>query len=148
MRVMITGGMGVMGAEASRKFVHEGLRPVIFARHRDDGLIRDIVDEVDVELGDILDLPRLLQVMKKHKVTHVVHAAAFVGAVSAANPAQSIQVNVMGLVNMLEAARLFEVKRFVYTSAKGVYGAVGAEYSHPTYRKLPEDHPEESDPHL
>lgn len=141
MRVLITGGMGVMGAEASRKFVQEGHRPVIYARHRDDGLIRDIADKVDVELGDILDLPRVLQVMKKHRITHVVHAAAFVGAVSAANPAQSIQVNVMGLVNVLEAARLFEVRRVVYTSAKGVYGAIGAEYSHPTYRKLPEDHP-------
>ena len=39
MKVMITGGMGVMGAEASRRFVHEGHRPVIFARHRDEWLV-------------------------------------------------------------------------------------------------------------
>lgn len=141
MRVLITGGMGVMGAEASRRFVAEGHRPVVFARHRDDSLIRDIAGKVDIELGDILDLPRLLQVMKQHRITHVVHAAAFVGAVSAANPALSVQVNVMGLVNMLEAARLMEVKRLVYTSAKGVYGAPLPEHGHPTYRPLTEDHP-------
>lgn len=141
MKVLITGGMGVMGAETSRKFVNEGHRPVIFARHRDDTLIHDIIDKVDVELGDILDLPRLLQVIKMHKVTHIVHTAAFVGAVSQENPALSIQVNVLGTVNVLEAARLFEVKRVVYTSAKGIYGPIRGEYEHPTYKPIQEDMP-------
>ena len=66
MKVLITGGMGVIGAETSRKFVKEGYRPVIFARHRDESLIADIVDKVDIELGDILDMPRILQAIKKH----------------------------------------------------------------------------------
>jgi len=138
---MITGGMGVIGAEASRRFVREGHRPVIFARHRDERLLRDILDEVDVELGDVLDMPRLLEVIKRHRVTHVVHAAAFVGAVSQANPALSVQVNVMGMVNVLEAARAFDVERVVYTSAKGVYGPMLGEYGAPTYKPMPEDLP-------
>ena len=141
MRVMITGGMGVIGAEASRRFVREGHRPVIFARHRDERLLRDILDQVDVELGDVLDMPRLLEVIKRHRVTHVVHAAAFVGAVSQANPALSVQVNVMGMVNVLEAARAFDVERVVYTSAKGVYGPMLGEYGAPTYKPMPEDLP-------
>ncbi len=141
MKVLITGGMGVIGAETSRRFVREGYRPVIFARHRDDGLVRDILDRVDIELGDVLDMPRLLDVLKRHRITHVVHAAAFVGAVSQANPALSIQVNVMGTVNVLEAARAFDVKRVVFTSAKGVYGPVLGEYGHPTYKPVPEDLP-------
>ena len=141
MKVLITGGMGVMGAETSRRFVTEGHRPVIYARHRDEWLVRDILDKVDVELGDVLDLPRLMDVIKRHGVTHIVHAAAFVGAVSQANPALSVQVNVMGMVNVLEAARLFEIKRVVYTSAKGVYGPVLGEYGPPTYKPVPEDLP-------
>ena len=48
------------------------------------------------------------------------------------NPALSIQVNVMGLVNVLEAARALDVKRVVFTSAKGVYGPVTGEYGSPT----------------
>src|SRR5215467_6398776 len=141
MKVLITGGMGVMGAETSRRFVQEGHRPVIFARHRDEWLIRDILDEVDIELGDVLDMPRLLDVIKRHRITHIVHAAGFVGAVSAANPALSIQVNVMGTVNVLEAARAFDVKRVVYTSSKGVYGPALGEYGAPTYKPVPEDYP-------
>src|ERR1700687_3560478 len=141
MRVLITGGMGVIGAETSRKFVQEGHRPLIYARHRDEKLLADIVDRVDIELGDVLDLPRLLDLIKHHKVTHIVHAAAFVGAVSQANPALSVQVNVMGMVNVLEAARLTGVKRVVYTSAKGVYGPVLGEYGSPIYKPMPEDLP-------
>lgn len=141
MKVLITGGMGVIGAETSRKFVNEGHRPVVMARHRDDRLIDDIVDNIDFEAGDILDWPRLLEIIKKHKVTHIVHAAAFVGAVSASNPALSIQVNVMGMVNVLEAARAFDIHRVVYTSAKGIYGPVLGDYGAPNYKPIPEDAP-------
>ena len=144
MKVLITGGMGVIGAETSRRFVKEGYRPVIFARHRDDNLISDIVDKVDIELGDVTDLPRLMDVIKRNEITHIVHAAAFVGAVSQANPALSINVNVNGTVNVLEAARLFNVKRVVYTSAKGVYGPITGEYGAPTYKAIPEDMPKNS----
>lgn len=141
MRVLITGGMGVIGAETSRRFVKEGFRPVIYARHRDDHLISDIADKVDVELGDVTDLPRLMDVIKRNQITHIVHAAAFVGAVSQLNPPLSIQVNVMGTVNVLEAARLFGVKRVVYTSAKGIYGPVLGDYGAPHYKPIPEDMP-------
>jgi UDP-glucose 4-epimerase len=141
MKVLITGGMGVIGAETSRKFVREGHRPVVYARHRDDRLVGDIADKIDFEAGDILDMPRLLDVIKRHGITHIVHAAAFVGAVSAENPALSIQVNVMGTVNVLEGARLFDVKRVIYTSAKGVYGPVLGDYGPPHYKRMPEDMP-------
>src|SRR5579871_6362078 len=143
MKVLITRGMGVIGAETSRKFVREGHRPVIYARHRDDRLIFDIIDKIDFESGDVLDWPRLLDVIKRHKVTHIVHAAGFVGAVSAANPALSIQVNVMGTVNVLEAARSFDIKRVVYTSAKGVYGPILGDYGPPHYKPMPEDMPKD-----
>jgi UDP-glucose 4-epimerase len=141
MKVLITGGMGVIGAETSRRFVKEGHQPVVFARHRDDSLIPDILDKIDFEQGDVLDMPRILQALKEHSVTHVVHAAGFVGAVSAANPALSVQVNVMGLVNVLEAARALDVKRVVFTSAKGVYGPITGEYGVPNWKPMPEDLP-------
>ena len=104
-------------------------------------MVGDIVDQIDFEAGDILDMPRLLGVIKQHQVTHIIHAAAFVGAMSAANPALSIQVNVMGTVNVLEAARLFDIKRVVYTSAKGIYGPFVGEYGPPHYKPVHEDMP-------
>ncbi len=143
MRVLITGGMGVIGAEASRKFVREGHRPVILARHRDESLVRDILDEVDIELGSILDAKRLAEVIRAHKITHVVHTAAYISALSAAHPAESVEINVMGTVNVLEAACATNVERVVYTSAKGVYGPFRGEYGAPTYKLVTEDHPKD-----
>jgi UDP-glucose 4-epimerase len=64
-----------------------------------------------------------------------------IASVSAANPALSIQVNVLGLVNVLEAARALDVQRVVFTSAKGVYGPITGEYGAPTWKPLSEDLP-------
>jgi UDP-glucose 4-epimerase len=143
MRVLITGGMGVIGAEASRKFVREGHRPVLYSRHRDEALIRDIADKVDIELGSILDRARLAEVIKSRGITHVVHTAAYISALSAKHPAESVEINVMGTVNVLEAARAANVQRFVYTSAKGVYGPFRGDYGSPTYKLVTEDHPKD-----
>jgi UDP-glucose 4-epimerase len=143
MRVLITGGMGVIGAEASRKFVREGHRPVLYSRHRDESLIRDIVDKVDIELGSVLDRARLTEVFKSRGITHVVHTAAYISALSARHPAESVEINVMGTVNVLEAARAANVERVVYTSAKGVYGPFRGEYGAPTYKPIIEDHPKD-----
>jgi UDP-glucose 4-epimerase len=140
MKVFITGGMGVIGAEVSRIFVREGIRPVIFARHRDESLIGDIVNKVDIELGDVTDMPCLLHAIKKHQVTHIIHAGGLVSALAHANPPLGVQVNVVGTMNVLEAARLFDVKRVVFTSAKGVYGSFPGEYGHPTYKPVNEDY--------
>jgi UDP-glucose 4-epimerase len=141
MKVLITGGMGVIGAEATRKFVQEGHRPVIYARRRDERLIADILDRLDIELGDITDAERLGEVIKKHGITHIVHAAGYVSAPSAANVPQGIYVNVMGTTNVVEAAKNFGVERVIYTSAKGVYGPFLGEDGYPTYKPIHEDHP-------
>ena len=141
MKVLITGGMGVIGAMTTRKFVQEGHRPVVMARHMDKNLIGPIEDKIDVELADVQDFPRIISIIQNYKITHIVHTAALVGAISSKNPPQSIHVNVVGTVNIAEAARIMKVQRVVYTSAKGVYGYISGEYAHPTYRPLPEDHP-------
>jgi UDP-glucose 4-epimerase len=141
MKVLITGGMGVIGAEATRKFVLEGHRPVIYARRRDERLIRDVLAGVDIELGDITDATRLTEVLQQHKITHIVHAAGYVSAPSAANVPLGIEVNVMGTTNVLEAARQLGIERVVYTSAKGVYGPFLGQDGYPTYAPISEDHP-------
>jgi UDP-glucose 4-epimerase len=143
MRVLITGGMGVIGAEASRRFVREGHRPVLFSRNRNESLIRDILDKVDIELGSILDRDRLAEVFKARGITHVVHTAAYISALSTKFPAESVEINVMGAVNVLEAARAANVERVVYTSAKGIYGPFVGDYGAPTYKPITEDLPKE-----
>ena len=141
MKVLITGGMGVIGSMVSRRLVQDGHRPVIMARHLDRSLIRPIEEQVDIELGDVLDLLRILSILQSYKITHVIHTAALIGELSHKNPPQSVNINVIGTLNILEAARFMKVQRVVYTSAKGVYADTTGEYGPPTYKPLPEDYP-------
>ena len=141
MKVLITGGMGVIGSWVSTKFVQEGHRPVLMARHLDNNLIRTIKDKVDIELADVVDLPRILSIIQKYHVTHIIHMAALIGALSGQNPPQSIQINVLGTLNILEAARFMKVQRVVFASAKGVYAPIEGEYGPPTYKPITEDYP-------
>lgn len=141
MKVLITGGMGTIGSMVSKRFVQEGHRPVIMARHLDKSLIGPIEDKVDIELADLLDLPRIISIIQSYHITHIIHTAALLGTLSQKNPPYSVHINVIGTLNIVEAARLMKVQRVVYTSAKGVYGPIEGEYDHPTYKPVPEDHP-------
>ena len=141
MKILITGGWGVLGSAVTARVVEEGYRPVLMGRTLDKRLIGPVLERIDVEQGDVLDLPRLLSVMQAHKVTHIIHMAALIGALSAQNPPHSVHVNVIGTLNVLEGARLMGTKRVIFTSAKGVYGDITGEHGHPTYKPLPEEYP-------
>ena len=141
MNLLITGGMGVIGSMVARRFVQEGYRPVLMARHLDRSLIHLFENQVDIELGDVLDFPKILSVIQSYKITHIIHTAALIGVLSHKNPPQSVKINVIGTLNILEAARFMKVQRVVYTSAKGVYGDITGEYDHPTCKPFNEDHP-------
>jgi UDP-glucose 4-epimerase len=143
MKILVTGGMGVLGSAVCGRIVGEGHRPVVMSRSFDRNLIGSIQEDIDIELGDVLDLPRLLSIIQTYKVTHIIHMAALIGALSAQNPPQSVHVNVVGTLNILEAARLMGVQRVIFTSAKGVYGNIGGEYGHPGYKPLPEGYPKD-----
>jgi UDP-glucose 4-epimerase len=141
MKVLVTGGMGVIGSMVSEQFVQAGLRPVLMARHVDRNLIRTIEEKVDIELGDVLDMPRLISIIQRHGITHIIHMAALIGALSNQNPPHSVHVNVIGTLNVLEVARLMKVQRVIYTSAKGIYGHISGECGHPHFKALLEDYP-------
>ena len=56
MKILITGGMGVNGAVTARHLVRDGIRPVLMDNRMDTSLISDIEKDVDLVIGDILDL--------------------------------------------------------------------------------------------
>ena len=86
---------------------------------------------------DLRDYASIYRVFKEYKITHVVHSAAISHpGPSIENPLTTVQVNFDATVNLLEAARLFGVERFVYISSIGVYGRYYSE-------KVTEDHPTE-----
>jgi UDP-glucuronate 4-epimerase len=73
---------------------------------------------------DIADKPLLLAAMDEAKPTHIVHLAAQAGVrYGLENPQAYVDSNLVGFVNVLEAARAHRVAHLVFASSSSVYGA-------------------------
>ena len=143
MRILITGGKGVIGSCVARRMLKKGDEIVIFDPMPDTALINDFIDDVVVVGGDVLDLPLLLNTIKQHKVQKILHLAALIVPASQINPYRGFQVNALGTVNVLEAARITDCERMVFTSTKGVYAEITGKHAHPTYAPIDEDYPKD-----
>ena len=114
-------GAGLVGAQVARMLIERGERPVLFDTAAQPAALGEIFDVARAELmaGDILRPLALADAMLKHQVTRVVHTAAnpmrTLGAQR--DPFAAIQLNVMGTVNVIEAARVHGIKRVVVSSS-------------------------------
>jgi nucleoside-diphosphate-sugar epimerase len=120
MAVLVTGS-GLVGSQIARLLVEAGDPPVLLDLAPQLDALADVVDprRLTVVQGDLLNPLDLVRVLRDERITRIVHTAAnpllTVGAQR--QPASAIQVNIMGTVNLLEAARAFGVERVVFTSS-------------------------------
>ena len=122
MKVVVTGGAGFIGSHSVEALLAGGAHVTVFdnfSTGRRDNLPSDA--RLSVVQGDIRDPAALARVFKG--ATHVLHLAAQVSVrVSVDDPPASCQHNVLGFVNVLDAARREGVQRVVYASSAAVYG--------------------------
>ena len=69
----------------------------------------------------MLDLPALLSALEKFNVDTMVHTAGLIGGRVQENSYTGATNNILGTINILEAARLRKLRRVVYVSTFGVY---------------------------
>jgi UDP-glucose 4-epimerase len=141
MRILITGGKGVIGSWVARYMLEKGDEMIIYDQMQETSLVSDLLDDITIIDGDILDLPLLLNTIKQHKVKKILHLAALIVPAAQRNPYRGFQVNALGTVNVLEAARITDCERLVFTSTKGVYAEITGKHAHPTYLPINEDYP-------
>ena len=141
--MLVTGGFGVIGSFVTLGLLEKGLRPVVFSRRLDSTLVGDdILDRVDYIKGDVLDLPLLINTIKRFKVRKIIHMSALIIPEAQQNPYMGFKINCEGTINILEAARLGDsVGRTVVISSRSVYGPITDKCGHPTYVPMREDHP-------
>ena len=132
MRVLITGGAG---------FIAYHLATALMGRHAEVSLLDNFNNFYDPEIKrrnvrdlqaqgrvplhtvDILDRERLRQVFEEVRPDTVVHLAAWAGVrPSLEKPDLYSSVNVTGTVNLLEMAKEFSTRCFVFGSSSSVYG--------------------------
>ncbi len=74
--------------------------------------------------GSILDVKLLTKIFSKHKPQYVFHFAALPRVpYSVEHLRLTSETNIIGTVALLEAAKAYKVKRFIYSSSSSVYGA-------------------------
>jgi nucleoside-diphosphate-sugar epimerase len=114
-------GAGVVGSQVARILIEKGESPVIFDNAPQHEALRDIFDvsRVTIVRGDALRPQSLTEAILDHGITEVVHTAAnpllTIGAQR--DPYSAIQMNVMGTVNVLEAARIHKLGRVIVASS-------------------------------
>jgi len=85
---------------------------------------------------DLGEWHQVVRAFEAHRPDAVIHAAAIVGVIQAADiPLKALHVNVAGAVNLFEAMRLTGVKRVVHISTEETYG----DFQAPV---IDEDHPQ------
>jgi nucleoside-diphosphate-sugar epimerase len=123
---LITGGTGLIGAVLAEKLLRRGERVVLFDLAPAEWRIRHLPGgdggRLSVVRGDVTSLADLLDAVRAHGVSAVVHLAYVLGAESNASPELATRVNILGTTNVLEAARLGGVPRVLLASSIAVYG--------------------------
>ncbi len=121
MNVLVVGGAGYIGSHAVRKLKDAGHHVLVYDNlsrgHREavpDGLLIE---------GELTDTATLTRVLTEHGIEAVMHFAAFALVNESVNdPALYYQNNVVATLSLLEAMRLADVKKFVFSSTTATYG--------------------------
>ena len=121
--VLVTGRRGFIG-RAVVKLLQRSDIPVISLDRNPAVAASDGEHEVQCDLSDA---GQLHEVFARERITGVIHLAAILPTAAQRNPFLATQVNVLGSLNLLEKAREFGIRRFVFGSSLSVYGTYSAD---------------------
>jgi nucleoside-diphosphate-sugar epimerase len=136
---LVTGGAGFIGGHLVRALLDTGRKVVVLdvrgfipeARF----VIGEAVESLPLELASIGDQARVLDVFRVHRPDEIVHAGMILDpAYLATNRSTAFQVNVGGVINLVEAMIAFGVPRIVNFSSIGVLPRV-------MYQPIDANHP-------
>jgi nucleoside-diphosphate-sugar epimerase len=115
--ILVTGGLGMIGAHTARALVDLGHQVVVTA-HRRTGVPSFLAGRVTVESLDVTDRDAFLALAGRHDISDIVHLA---GTIPDEDPVRFFRTDTTGLLNALDAARTWGVRRFAVASSLGVY---------------------------
>jgi nucleoside-diphosphate-sugar epimerase len=115
--ILVTGGLGMIGAYTARALVDRGHEVVVTA-HRRSEVPSFLAGRVTVEPLDVTDRDAFLALGERHDISDIVHLA---GSLPDKDPVCFFRTDTAGLLNALDAARTWGVRRFAVASSIGVY---------------------------
>lgn len=131
MAVLVTGALGHIGMWVATRLLEEGDEVIAFDRNMPD-FDRLATDELKAhaagisrESGDVTDPATVAALFDKHagRIDGVIHIASIAGVPEfIQRPRHFLELNIMGTVNVLDAARTHGVKKVTFISSGAVYG--------------------------
>jgi UDP-glucose 4-epimerase len=122
-QALVTGGAGFIGSHLTEHLASQGCRVVVldnFRNGRRDNLRFPGAERITIIEGDITDPEVCRRALQG--VDTVYHLACLGVRHSLHSPVENHQVNALGTLNVLEAARAAKVRRFIYVSTSEIYG--------------------------
>ena len=136
-RILVTGGAGAIGGNLV-KFLAGYKCHVVVIDNLSAGFVENIPDRENVifHRKTILD-DKTLEKVCRGRIDYIFHLAAhFANQNSIEHPCQDLMTNALGTLKLLEYARRYGVKRFVYASSSCVYGSTNKRMSEDLITKL------------
>jgi UDP-glucose 4-epimerase len=134
MRVLLTGGNGFLGAWIAKRLLARGFDIAVFDIVENRRLMNAIAGPAAVNvpwiLGDIVDSKAVLAACQGCDA--IIHLAGILTTDCKANPVRGAEINLIGTLNVFEAARQLAIQRVLYTSSAGVYGPYDGHIPKPT----------------
>lgn len=125
MAVLVVGGTGFIGPRLIRRLVERGENVVCMDLNPSSDLLRDLLggweNEVDIIRGDVTQFEDVMRAVIETNPDRMINLAYRLGG-GEENPHHAIRLNILGMDNCFEAARLQGVKRVVYASSIAVSG--------------------------
>ena len=119
---LITGGLGFIGYHLTNLLLDQGEEVTIFDVAAGSKLFRDIQDRVTLIRGDVSNWSQVLDSVRTSRADCIFHAGAMLPPGSEQNPQAAFSINMNGTYNVLEAARMFDVKSVMFISTLATYG--------------------------
>lgn len=124
-RILVTGSAGFIGSAVVAALAKRGdeVAALDLAPGAALSRIAGAYPNVSIHTGDVNEWARIAALLQGARVDGIVHCAAVVGVpASVQAPWRTFRVNVAGSLNLMEAMRLFGVKRMVHLSSEETYG--------------------------
>jgi UDP-glucose 4-epimerase len=122
-KIVVFGGSGFIGSHVADHLSEAGYEVIIYDI-KDSPYLRD---DQEIVIGDILDLEKVDNVTRDAKVVYNFAALSDLNE-ALDKPLETIEVNLLGTVKILEACRKNKIERFIYASTVYVHSREGGFY--------------------
>lgn len=122
MKILITGGAGFIGSNLAKRLVLDGHEVVVLdSLLRGNKLDKDTFGKITFIKGDVRDQDTVTKASAGCDL--IFHFAAVLGVdIVADNPVETMDVEVIGTRNVVNAAEVNNIKKIMYASTSGIYG--------------------------